>query len=220
MLGLNTCATIAQLLGRILNINRILESGFRNFKTEGYSNIGRKSLGGFVLFFSFGFIERFWEKHRVPVSLPTLLSVSPSFAPCTSGTHSLQGWASSNTSLLTKVHHFHENSILCYTLYGFWQMFSVMHVALYWTGSWQSWCPLFNPPPLWSRQSLVCLFCTQFYLSLRYLEMVLQGALGGLAFSDGQLAQRPPLALSLCQMGASGTHLKDKKLGIQSLLGS
>lgn len=146
MLGLNTCATIAQLLGRILNINRILESGFKNFETEGYSNIGRKSLGGFVLFFTFGFIERFWEKHGVSVSLPTLLSVFPSFAPCISGTHSLQGWASSNTSLLTKVHHFHEGSILCYTLYGFWQMFSVMHVALYWTGSWQSWCPTIQSP--------------------------------------------------------------------------
>lgn len=165
-------------------------------------------------------MERFWEKHGVPVYLPTLLSVFPSFTPCISGIHLLQGWASSHTSLLTKVPHFHEGPILCYTLYGFWRMFKVMHVALYRIGSWQSWWPTIQPPSSVIK-AITCLsILYQFYLSLRYLETVLQGALGGLAFSDGQLAQQLPLDLSLDQMGASGTHLKNKKVGIQSLLGS
>lgn len=49
MLGLNMCATIAQLLGKILNITSILESGVRNFKTEGYSILEGKAWG-FCLF--------------------------------------------------------------------------------------------------------------------------------------------------------------------------
>lgn len=44
--------------------------------------------------------------------------------------------------------------------------------------------------------------------------MLLQGAHGGLAFLDGHLAQEPPLALSLYQMGALVAYLKDKKLAI------